>query len=155
MPDPKNGWRMVDEDSAGSPCTGGTPVALADLHYPALPARPRSLATVRHDLSRWAASTGLDHAQVQDLVLSVDEATTNVVEHAYLHRQGELALQAVFRPDPARVEVTVIDHGRWRNAARQADGRGLMLIDKLSDHSDIHCGDHGTTVVMAWLIPPQ
>lgn len=146
---------MVHRNSVDCSCPEDASIPVADLHYPALPARPRSLAGLRHVLRRWASGTGLNDSQIKDLVLSVDEAATNVVEHAYLHRHGALALQAIRRSNPARVEATITDHGRWRDAARQAHGRGFALIEKLTDRSDVRSGDHGTTVVMAWLVPAR
>jgi anti-sigma regulatory factor (Ser/Thr protein kinase) len=142
--------------SSDSSYTEATVVRVADLHYLALSALPQALAPLRRALSHWAVGTGLGTSRIEDLVLSVDEAVTNVVEHAYLDGPGELALLAAFRPDPARVEVTVTDQGRWRDGGGPFGGRGLMLIDRLTDSSDVQSGDNGTTVLMTWfLLSPE
>jgi anti-sigma regulatory factor (Ser/Thr protein kinase) len=143
---------MLPEHSADATDPDVAPGPVADLHYPTLPARPRSLSMVRHALARWAARTGLIASQIDDLVLSVDEAVTNVVEHAYADQRGDMALLAVFRLEPARVEVSVTDHGRWGTAAPRSHGRGLLLIDELADRSVIQRRSQGTTVDMMWLI---
>jgi anti-sigma regulatory factor (Ser/Thr protein kinase) len=77
------------------------------------------------------------------------------VEHAYRRAGGVLAVLARRLDDPARVEVTVTDHGRWQPPPEDSGnrGRGLALIRRLADDVDIRPGDHGTIVRMRWTVP--
>lgn len=111
-------------------------------------ALPRSLRTVREQLSRWLADQGCPERVAAEIVLAVNEAVTNAVQHAYAPADpgGTVEVRAsVERFDPfpghgdgRRVRVRVRDRGRWRpdphdrsdEAAEQGYGlavmRGLM-----------------------------
>lgn len=120
-----------------------------------IPAQPRQLADLRHELTRWAAQTLLHAEQAEGLVLASYEALANVALHAYGDDDGTLKLHARCRTDPPQVEVTVTDNGHWR--ATRADrsefgGRGLVLINGMADEAEITAGEHGTTVRMVWMV---
>ena len=46
------------------------------------PAEPRQLAPIRAEVRRWLASLGVGEDTETDMVLAVNEAVTNAVEHA-------------------------------------------------------------------------
>lgn len=115
---------------------------------------PGSLVEVRHQLERWAASTGLPVMAVADLVLSSYEALANAAEHAYPAGQGPVDLAAV-RTTDGRVLVTVRDHGRWKPPPADPGfrGRGLLMIKALTRRVKIEQGPLGTTLHMEWDLP--
>ncbi|HEX4724615.1 MAG TPA: ATP-binding protein [Pseudonocardiaceae bacterium] len=131
-------------------------VAVNDLDWATTPARAESLPGLRRVVADWARHTSLDATQVDDLVLSLDEAAANVVEHAYSRRRGGvLAVLARSLDGPARVEVTVTDHGRWQPAPNDSGSRGwgIGLIRRLADDVEIRSSDFGTIVRMTWTVP--
>lgn len=124
------------------------------------PARPQEAARtatrdavsgLRRLLRTWIGETGLHPDLVEDVVLAVDEAVTNVVEHAYPRECGEVRLSLV-RSGPGEIEVTVEDDGTWRSPPEDPGfrGRGVQLIHGLADRARITHSAHGTTVSMCW-----
>lgn len=107
----------------------------------------RLLASIRAEMSAW-----LDDRQVRledrdAIVLAASEALANAIEHGYRDQtDGVVAVQA--RLSEGRIEVTVRDTGSWIPMRRHPDrGRGLAIIEKLMDWSEITTG-RGTTVSM-------
>ena len=124
------------------------------------PARPVEVArtatrdavpSLRRLLRTWIDETGLHPDLAEDVVLAVDEAVTNVVEHAYPRQCGEVRLRLV-RSGPGGLEVTVEDDGTWRTPPEDPGfrGRGVQLIHGLADRARITHSPHGTTVSMCW-----
>ena len=114
-----------------------------------LPARPESLATVRSTVKEWLAGSAADGQLLDDIVLVVNEASANAVEHAYREREeGDIRIEAFAGDD---LLVRVADRGAWREP--QDDpirGRGLHLIRSLVDDLVIESEGDGTTVHMRW-----
>ncbi|MGK3206580.1 ATP-binding protein [Amycolatopsis sp. MEPSY49] len=86
-----------------------------------------------------------------DIVLAAYEALANVAAHAYPDRDGWARLYAQWAGD------TVADTGRGiparpnrAPAPRTSGGRGLILIDGVTDRMTIDTGEHGTQVTMIW-----
>ncbi|KUH85420.1 stage II sporulation protein E [Mycobacterium sp. GA-1999] len=112
------------------------------------------LTEVRHRLAAWLRSNGISDAAAADLVLVVNEACSNSVEHAYRGRApGRMRVEAEIHDDAVHVRVT--DFGSWK--APPADpgtrGRGLLLMRAVSDHVDLDGTPAGTTVAMTFQLP--
>ncbi|VVJ21417.1 Serine phosphatase RsbU [Amycolatopsis camponoti] len=119
------------------------------------PALPNEMADLRRKLTRWLGELPLDPASTHDITLATYEALANVAAHAYPDGHGWARLQASRAGDA--VTVTVTDTGcgipqtRPRRAsAHTSGGRGLVLIEKVTDQTDIDTGEAGTTVRMTW-----
>ena len=110
-----------------------------------VPARPERLRELRAAVAEAAARAGCDAQLSERLVLAVDEASANVIRHAYCgacDRRIELAIEQagpelVFRlrddaepVDPARLQVKP-------RSARQAGGLGLYFIASIMDHWEL------------------
>lgn len=115
------------------------------------PAEPARLARVRQALADWASQSGLAAADTEALVLAVNEAVANAIEHAYLEAPGEVSVSAAVHADGC-VVVTVSDRGRWRPPPADPGwrGRGLPLIERLSQLARVRANETGTTVQMWW-----
>jgi anti-sigma regulatory factor (Ser/Thr protein kinase) len=101
---------------------------------------PRILEFVEHVCEE----TDIDPAATFDLKLAVEEACTNVIEHAYSRKGGELTVCFdVCGPDAS---ITVTDHGRpfapdevalpdlsLPLEERPVGGLGLFLMQQLMD----------------------
>lgn len=120
---------------------------------------PETLRRLRHDLTAWVRSAGIDAGRAQDIVLASYEALANVADHAYegAAGSGEVDLDAAVHDD--RIEVVIRDHGKWRPPVVDPRpvslrGRGLLLLRASADRADIASGDSGTVVTLAWDLAP-
>lgn len=119
-------------------------------------ARPDTVAEWRRALQRWLQQEVHAPEEIrEDVVLGVNEALANCVEHAYRshHQVGVMKLQASYDPDAESIRVCVSDRGSWRNpSSRQSNdphaSRGIMLMHRLSDHCTIHARPNGTSVYL-------
>ena len=102
------------------------------------------LTTIREFVSRSGRELDLDERTIYDLQLAVDEACTNVIQHAYAGRGG--AMEVTVEPDEGGVRVTVRDWGEpfefqkvpEPNVAtpleqRELGGLGLFLMHQVMD----------------------
>jgi serine phosphatase RsbU (regulator of sigma subunit)/anti-sigma regulatory factor (Ser/Thr protein kinase) len=121
-------------------------VALEDTLEMILPARPNVLGGLRNTLGRWLQAAGANESELFDITLSVSEAATNAIEHAYGAR--EASFNVLCAHDGQDVTVTVRDLGRWRIVRRQGGGKGLEIMRSLVDSVTIDSDDAGTVVIM-------
>lgn len=110
-----------------------------------IPSETSFLALVREVTKKMAASAGFADGTADRLALAVDEATTNVIEHAY-HGSAdrEIELRIEDRGPEFRVEVvdsgaTVdpravprVDLGQYVSE-RRTGGLGIHLMEKIMD----------------------
>ena len=82
-------------------------------------------------------------------MLAVDEACTNSIEHAYSGDAGTIRIDA--EPANDQIKVKVADSGVWREPAeKRYRGRGLRIMEALSERLDLFTSDSGTTVQMSF-----
>ncbi|MCT7661461.1 SpoIIE family protein phosphatase [Mycobacterium deserti] len=115
------------------------------------PADARQLTDIRHRLSAWLATIGVTEERSADIVLVVNEACSNCVEHAYRGRDRDrMCIQATERD--ANVVVSVSDSGSWKKppADPGTRGRGLPLIHAVSDDVTLEGTEEGTTIAMTF-----
>ncbi|HEX9117017.1 MAG TPA: ATP-binding protein [Anaerolineae bacterium] len=106
-----------------------------------------------------AAEAGVDPGIRFDLQLAVEEACTNVIEHAYHDQGGEF--EVCFETRDRDVRITIHDHGQPFDPARvrrpdlslpledrRVGGLGLFLIEKLMDEVSFSFTVNGNTLVM-------
>jgi anti-sigma regulatory factor (Ser/Thr protein kinase) len=123
-----------------------------------LPAVPESLRHARDELTQWLVRLGWPANGVVDLILAVNEAVANVVDHAYpVADPGPVALRGCCGPGAApanrRVTITVTDHGDWRPERCAADpgghrGNGLALMRACTAETRLVRSSRGTTVTL-------
>jgi serine/threonine-protein kinase RsbW len=119
-------------------------------------ARPDTVAEWRHALKRWLQHEVHTSAEIRDdVVLGVNEALANCVEHAYRshHQIGAMKLQASYDPAAESIRVCVSDRGNWqRPSSRKPNdpraSRGLALMHSLADKCTIHARPNGTSVYL-------
>ena len=76
-----------------------------------VPSRTEFLAVVRDVTRSWAMVAGFDAKDADQIALAVDEAATNVIEHAYAGATDQVVeLRYEDRGDDFRVDV--VDQGR-------------------------------------------
>jgi anti-sigma regulatory factor (Ser/Thr protein kinase) len=109
---------------------------------------------VRQRLRAWLGQLRWPAEETDDLVLAVNEAVANVVDHAYPpHRFGLVHVSAQHRhPDHhgRRITVTVSDHGTWRPIPLNPGnrGRGLPIMRAITHTLHIDTTATGTTVTL-------
>ncbi|HEX6405094.1 MAG TPA: ATP-binding protein [Pseudonocardiaceae bacterium] len=138
----------------------------ADATWSTGPAHPaaRSPGSRRNaPISSASISRAEPAGQLDDIVLAVSEAVSNAAEHAYWDRPpGMIELSAGVEITPGgqrRVTLVVRDHGHWRPAPRDDEGRrrGIPLMRACMDSVTIAQPDNraGTRVVLrSRAVPP-
>ncbi|WP_224403415.1 MULTISPECIES: ATP-binding protein [Pseudonocardia] len=118
-----------------------------------LPVEPGSAGRSRRETGRWLASLcGTDEQcpTVQDLVLAVNEAVSNSIEHAYGATGPGGDATVLLRGDAEgyRVRMEVSDRGRWRDPPTDPGhrGRGIGMIEAVAEDVRVVPGPDGTTV---------
>jgi anti-sigma regulatory factor (Ser/Thr protein kinase) len=109
-----------------------------------LPAEPEQLRVLRTRLAGWLERHGVDGETIFELNLAASEAAANAVCHAYGLKPGDFRVEVYWDDDA--VVCVVTDRGRWQERPRDDDGRGLMLMQTLSDRVSIDTGATGTRV---------
>ncbi len=110
-----------------------------------VPSRTEFLATIRDATRRMAEAAGFDGAQANQLALAVDEASTNVIEHAYRGAPGR-TIELRFRDEDGVLRVEVVDDGeavdpravpqvdlRRYASERRTGGLGMHLMGRIMD----------------------
>lgn len=80
-----------------------------------VPGTADALPTIRTMVTRAATRCGFDSEEIAKIEMAVDEACTNIIEHAYHASSGhnlpenpEIEVHALEHPD--RLEITIFDH---------------------------------------------
>jgi serine/threonine-protein kinase RsbW len=119
-----------------------------------VPATADRLADIRHRLLAWLEPIGVSDTNAADIVLVVNEACSNSVEHAYRDSDpGLIELEAAL--DGGQIVVRVADFGLWQTPLRQPStrGRGLPIMHAMSDRVELDTSPTGTTVRMSFHAP--
>ncbi|OBI38627.1 SpoIIE family protein phosphatase [Mycobacterium sp. E2238] len=114
------------------------------------------LVGIRHRLAEWLRTADVPGELAADIVLVINEACTNCVEHAYSGQPlGTMLLDVELAGGEIRARIT--DQGSWK--APEADpgngGRGLVLMRALSTALGLECSPTGTTVDISFRLPAE
>ncbi|OBG65733.1 MULTISPECIES: SpoIIE family protein phosphatase [unclassified Mycobacterium] len=112
------------------------------------------LVGIRHRLADWLNSAGVPEELAADIVLVVNEACTNCVEHAYSEQpSGAMSLDVGLADGEIRARIT--DRGSWKTPAADPGngGRGLLLMRALSNAMELDCTPTGTTADITFRLP--
>jgi anti-anti-sigma factor len=109
-------------------------------------AHPEAVSTIRQEVREWLRAAQIPMALQTDLLLASGEAVANAVEHAYSDgNDGHVTVD--LREDRGKIEILVVDQGRWRDGAGDPDrGRGFPLMRALVDEVTVDRSANGTTV---------
>ncbi|PPK65054.1 ATP-binding protein [Actinokineospora auranticolor] len=107
------------------------------------------ITVIRAALRAWLTARDIVEARREDILLAIDEAITNSIEHAYRDiAPGPVTLTALVLPDATSVRVSIADRGQWRTPTSEPSGtrvplsgRGLKIIYTIADRLNI---DRGT-----------
>ncbi|WP_018334783.1 ATP-binding protein [Actinomycetospora chiangmaiensis] len=116
-----------------------------------LDAEPETVRVLRREVRAWLDGGHVDEETAESILLVVDEAVTNAVEHACPGWDCSVELVAGPRACGGGVSVLVADDGEWQPRGDPGfRGRGIDLIGRLAQRSTIETGGDGTTVRMCW-----
>jgi serine/threonine-protein kinase RsbW len=120
-----------------------------------MPARAESLSAVREQMADWLTALGTPGERVGDIVLVVNEACSNSIEHAYL---GSVAgvIRVAADVDSESICITIEDFGRWKTDTSKTDvsrGRGLALMRAMSANVGVQTSTNGTRVSLTFPAP--
>lgn len=118
------------------------------------------LAQERQFVEQWAIFAGFDDVIRGQIVLACDEATTNVLRHAYHGHPGPLTIRADLSPTHLTLSITdqasAADPANFRGrelSDLRPGGLGTVIIAKVFDevHYDTH--ETGTTLRLSKKLP--
>jgi serine phosphatase RsbU (regulator of sigma subunit)/anti-sigma regulatory factor (Ser/Thr protein kinase) len=118
---------------------------LSDALVAQLPADVESIPVIRRMLGRWLNEAGATPGEAEDVALAASEACANAIEHAYGPAAGMLEISASLLASGEAV-IAIRDQGSWRAPRGKNRGRGLALMEGLTDSVEVIQGDDGTTV---------
>jgi anti-sigma regulatory factor (Ser/Thr protein kinase) len=113
-------------------------------------------AQLRAQFSDWLCERGISDLQRNDILMAVNEALANCVDHAYADQPvaGPMTVRADFEPSNHCLSVCITDHGCWRPPPHAPQrllnrrGRGVALMHALADHCTISGREDGTIVCL-------
>ena len=112
-------------------------------------ATPDQLSDIRGQLTRWLRATGIPDDLGGDVVLVVNEACTNSIEHGY--RSGPPGRMLVCAEAKGRgITIHITDFGSWKlpDANPRVRGRGVPLMRAVSGDVTLDGTSTGTSVTM-------
>lgn len=122
------------------------------------PADPEQLSVIRHELAGWLGPLRLTDDEMADVVLAVDEAAANAVRHAYGPEESGV-VELTLWTEGGTLSIEVVDHGQWRRPDPDPDpasgGRGIALMNVMSESVLIHYDDRGSRVLLRHRIPVE
>ena len=123
--------------------------------YRSWPAHPLQLAPIHAETRRWLAPLNLSDDTEQAFVRAVDEAASNVVEHAYApvttdEVSSDDVVELTFWTEDQIVCIEIVDHGRWQppDAIHSSRCGGFAIMTQLMQAVLIHYDIRGTRVLL-------
>jgi anti-sigma regulatory factor (Ser/Thr protein kinase)/putative methionine-R-sulfoxide reductase with GAF domain len=120
---------------------------LDDILVARFPAEIESIPVMRRLLARWLDEAGATRTDVDDLALASAEAAANAIEHAYGLAPGVVEVRAWTQN--GGVKVAIRDFGSWRAPRGEHRGRGLLLMEGLTDEVEVIRSEEGTTIELS------
>jgi anti-sigma regulatory factor (Ser/Thr protein kinase) len=119
------------------------------------PADGRWLAAIRAALRGWLAAFALSDELEDDVVLAVNEAASNSIEHAYAPETLNGTVELTLWTEHGSICVEIVDHGEWRYRSCSATyrGRGILIMERLMTLATIHYDGSGTRVLLRLSVP--
>jgi len=98
------------------------------------------LASLRSQVRDLLDAAGFDEKAINDVLLAVQEAVTNVIRHGYKDSSGKIEL--VYKEEPSQVQISIKDYGKKFDLTKVKDpdlpretpgGLGIYLIKSIMD----------------------
>jgi serine/threonine-protein kinase RsbW len=119
-----------------------------------------SPSVARNEVRTWLRAHGWTPPQMDDIVLAINEAVSNSIEHGYGIGEGDPAgtgtVELRGEITDHQVTFTVRDRGVWRRPVddpKSTRGQGIRLMRACMDHVTVDVNEDGTTVVLRGRTP--
>lgn len=109
-------------------------------------AEPESAPLLRRILRRWLREHGANADEVEELTLACGEACANAIEHAYPPESRTFLVGA--HVEDGEIVMRIQDWGQWRPPRGAHRGKGMTLMEGLTDSVAIDAGEEGTVVTL-------
>jgi anti-sigma regulatory factor (Ser/Thr protein kinase) len=108
-----------------------------------LPARPESIAKLRHAIDQVAERGGASRRRREDIALAVSEALSNIVVHAYpgYDAPGDMWVDAWIHDDALQVSVCDDGIGMVPRSDSPGLGLGLALMGQVCEQMRLETRD--------------
>lgn len=126
--------------------------ALMEVRFPS---EDRYLHMVHQLTKQLAETTGFDDTEAEKIALAVDEATTNVIQHAYRGEPGH-DIEVHFDTEGESLSIVILHHGEPLDtvpvpdfdldklvAERRKGGLGLAIMRQMMDEVEHTTADNG------------
>jgi serine/threonine-protein kinase RsbW len=119
------------------------------------PAEPQRIPQLRAEVRGWLSPLGLSSETADDIVLAVNEAATNAIDHAYAAPGAENTFDVILGIEDGALHIRIVDRGQWRRREVAPSGRGfgIMIMNELIDTVEIDHGPSGTSVLLRHPLP--
>lgn len=117
-------------------------------------ATARTAAQLRQELAEWLELRGVSHDQIRDILLSVNEALANCVDHAYRDRErpDTMTIRGDHQRSTGCLSLCITDHGTWCPPEPASPlgrrGRGITLMHALAANCTVNGRPDGTVVCL-------
>ena len=128
---------------------GGTPIVIR------FPSDAKFLDMLHQLTKQLAGATGFGESEADSIAVAVDEATTNVIQHAYAG-ETDHEIEVQFDPEGDSLDVMILHDGTPLEevplpeldldrlvAERRKGGLGLFLMRQVMDRVDYETSDSG------------
>ena len=119
-----------------------------------------SPSVARDKVRTWLRAAGWTAPHIDDLVLAINEAVSNSIEHGYGVAEdspaGDGTVELRGEISDHHVTFTVRDHGTWRppvDDPTSTRGQGIRLMRACVADLTVDVSDDGTTVVLRGQAP--
>ncbi len=134
------------------------------MHKKKFPGQFGSLVAISEYIIQAATQAGLDDSQVYEVQLAVDEAATNIIEHAY-HDTDKGVIECSYEILPNGIKVILVDRGKPFDPADVPEpvfttdieevkprGLGIFIMRKVMDEVrfDISAGGKNTCTMVKY-----
>jgi serine/threonine-protein kinase RsbW len=119
--------KSTPQQSSGHPASSA-----ANSCHLKVPGTPEALPQIRELVATAARHSGFSDPEIAKIEMAIDEACSNIIEHAYRHQPGHLEIEIEVNERPDRLEIVILDYSKTEFAVNNAPA--VDVEDYLSEH---------------------